>query len=123
MGSGAESRRQERAEGLKADRKKPPGLSIRREKPVKHKRRPRDFGDDNRVSNICISEFPEKKEYRAERAFEEIKAETSPNVAVTHIHTYVYKIQLQIQEREQTPKQDKLKGIYAQTFQSQISKH
>lgn len=61
------------------------------------------------MSNICISEFPEKKEYRAERAFEEIKGETFPNVAGTHIHTYVYKINLQIQEDEQTPKQDNSK--------------
>lgn len=75
---------------MKTDQKKLLDLSIRGEKQLKHKQCPRAFGDDNKRFNICVCEFPEKKkEYRAKRVFEEIKAETFPNVVKTYIHTYI----------------------------------
>lgn len=91
MGLGAESRRQRKEpKTLKTDQKKLLDLSIRGEKRLKHKRCPRDFGDDNKRSNTCVCEFPQKKkEYRAKRVFEEIKAETFPNVVKTYIWTYM----------------------------------
>ena len=91
MGLGTESRRQRKEpKTLKTDQKKLRDLSIRGEKWLKHKRCPRDFGDDNKRSNTCVCEFPEKKkEYRAKRVFEEIKAETFPNVVKTYIQTYI----------------------------------